>query len=437
MLIVSQREVEYAHRDHGGPWDPNKAGTGNKWMDPNDFVGVFFLSTTTMQNPASKAWVVGHTGQTKAYAQKRSEPTSGLLLSSNSDLVLKRNDKKKQQVPKSTKTRSYSFPMETAPATSTRYVPAHIVTAKPVWKRNENLPKEAPKPRGVHFLRGRAVSANEVKEAQKLVEAARKENQESNARILAHPRVNHKDLEDKDEVQLGSIDKSVPEPTKDDYKPINETIREAAALVAEYEARNGLMEYTWPLSGNHSLSNSTLGRKRQAAATSYWYANISPKGKSPFHPKGAAYVVYKNAILDCGAKGDGVTDDTKAIQACIAAQDRCGGDSLTCASTSVMPLVIYFPPGNYLVSSNIEIYFQTNLIGDPIDRPRIIAAKSFQGLGVLSSDFYIPGGGGKGWYINQSNFFRQLRNFIIGMSLFFPLGCCQSRHCLLAVGQFP
>ncbi|KAK3370651.1 pectate lyase superfamily protein-domain-containing protein, partial [Podospora didyma] len=132
-----------------------------------------------------------------------------------------------------------------------------------------------------------------------------------------------------------------------------------------------------------------------------------------FHPSGASYTVYKNAITDCGAKGDGVTDDTKVIQDCIAAQNRCGGESLTCASTSVMPLVIYFPPGNYLVSSSIEMYFQTLLIGDPLDRPRIIAAKSFQGLGVLSSDFYIPGSGGKTWYINQSNFFRQLRNFII------------------------
>jgi len=210
---------------------------------------------------------------------------------------------------------------------------------------------------------------------------------------------------------------NIAELTEADYLPLNETVRAAAALVAEYEARNGLMEYTWPLDFDraNSSTNSTTGpfSKRAATATSYWYANISPKGKSPFHPKASSYVVYKNAITDCGAKGDGLADDTKAIQDCIAAQGRCGGDSLKCASTSVMPLVLYFPPGNYLISSTIEMYFQTLLIGDPTNRPRLIAAKSFGGLGVLSSDKYIKGGGGKSWYINQSNFFRQVRNFII------------------------
>lgn len=68
-------------------------------------------------------------------------------------------------------------------------------------------------------------------------------------------------------------------------------------------------------------------------------------------------------------------------------------------------------PGNYLVSSNIEMYFQTLLVSDPLDRPRFIAASSFQGLGVLSSDFYIPDAGGKSWYINQSsNIIIDIRN---------------------------
>ena len=104
---------------------------------------------------------------------------------------------------------------------------------------------------------------------------------------------------------------------------------------------------------------------------------------------GSEYQVYKNAITDCGATGDGVTDDTKAIQDCIAAQNRCGGHSLECASTSTMPLTVYFPSGTYLISSSIEMYFQTLIVGDPVDRPVFLAARSFQGLGVLSSDFYI------------------------------------------------
>lgn len=359
------------------------------------FVGVFYLKTTKLASPTtSRAWVIDEAQQTVVYS-KRSLPTSG-------PQPEKEKEKKRRVDPPA--------------ATTTAEGPgAPKMTARPLWRRN--VVNSSPEPRGVYHLRGRAIAASQVKSAQDLIAAATKEQQASNARILAHPRVNL-DMNTKEAAQPGTIDNSVPPPTPADYQPVSEAVKEAAAIVAEYEARNGLMEYTWPLSGNHSgAANATAGwnsnMKRAVAATSYWYANISPKGKSPFHPTGSKYVVYKNAVVDCGVKGDGVTDDTKAIQACIAAQNRCGGDSLTCASTSVMPLVLYFPPGNYLVSSNIEMYFQTLLVGDPLDRPRFIAASSFQGLGVLSSDFYIPDAGGKLWYINQSNFFRQVRNIII------------------------
>lgn len=304
--------------------------------------------------------------------------------------------------------------------TTSRPLPIAKETPKPLWRRRDVQTGADPVPRGVYRLRGRDVSASQVQNAQNIITAATRENQASNARRLAHPRVNH-NLGGKGPAETTAIDDTVPVPNKNDYRSINETIREAAAIVAEYEARNGLMEYTWPLSGGRSSANSTgnnstAGIKRATGAegdSSYWYANIEPKGKSPFNPAGASYVVYKNVVTDCGAKGDGETDDTEAIQLCISAQNRCGGDSLSCASTSVMPLVLFFPSGNYLVSSNIEMYFQTLIIGDPLDRPRIIAAKSFQGLGVLSSDYYIPGAGGDSWYINQSNFFRQVRNIII------------------------
>lgn len=400
--------MEAAHKIEGAAADTN---TGHS---TDQFVGVFFLSTTKLASPTtSRAWIIDHVGATRPYSQ-RSLPTS------------KPNKVKKRKVdafptwvanPLLVVRNSSEPKPNPAPVVTTTWQapPVASETAKPRWRRNLKMAPELT-PRGVYRLRGRAVSASQVQNAQSLIAAATKENQASNARILAHPRSNqNKDI--KGPAEAIAIDDAVQTPTKDDYRPINATVREAAALVAEYEARNGLMEYTWPLSGDHasanSTGNSTAAMKRAVAATSYWYANINPKGKSPFHPSGSSYVVYKNVITDCGAAGDGVTDDTKVIQECIAAQNRCGGDSLTCASTSVMPLVLYFPPGDYLVSSNIEMYFQTLIIGDPLDRPRIIAAKSFQGLGVLSSDYYIPGGGGNSWYINQSNFFRQVRNIII------------------------
>jgi hypothetical protein len=43
-------------------------------------------------------------------------------------------------------------------------------------------------------------------------------------------------------------------------------------------------------------------------------------------------------------------------------------------------------------------------------------AGSFSGLGVISSDVYVEGGNGASWYINQNNFYRQVRNFVIDMT---------------------
>lgn len=297
--------------------------------------------------------------------------------------------------------RRSAFGAPTATATAT---PEALWTYNPVIKRDRSPSR--PIPRGVYHLRGRQVSATEIDDARTLIDKVSPEILASNSRKLAHPRTNHK--EGSSTARIVSLNDTVPKPTAEDYNPISNEVKEAAALLAEFDARNGNLEYTWPL----PKSNGTGGNNKRAA-TSYWYAAISPKGRSPFNPAGLSYQVYKHAIDDCHAVGDGMTDDTKAIQDCIADQDRCGGDDLKCASTSVMPLVIYFPPGNYLVSSNIEMYFQTLLIGDPIERPVIIAAPSFQGLGVLSSDYYIPGASGASWYINQNNFMRQVRNFII------------------------
>lgn len=54
---------------------------------------------------------------------------------------------------------------------------------------------------------------------------------------------------------------------------------------------------------------------------------------------------------------------------------------------------MYFPPGNYLVSSTIPMPFGTQVIGDANSRPTLIAAPSFIGLGVLSTDEYTGEGG--------------------------------------------
>jgi len=37
----------------------------------------------------------------------------------------------------------------------------------------------------------------------------------------------------------------------------------------------------------------------------------------------------------------------------------------------------------------------------------------FEGIALIDTDVYIPGGNGDEWYINQNQFYRQIRNFVI------------------------
>lgn len=80
---------------------------------------------------------------------------------------------------------------------------------------------------------------------------------------------------------------------------------------------------------------------------------------------------------------------------------------------------MYFPPGRYLVSRSISVYFGTQIVGDANNWPTIIGASSFVGLGVLSTDVYVenggtgPDGGPLQWYINTARFYSQIRNIRI------------------------
>jgi glucan 1,3-beta-glucosidase len=111
--------------------------------------------------------------------------------------------------------------------------------------------------------------------------------------------------------------------------------------------------------------------------------------------------------------GDGSTDDTVAINNAVSSGNRCGNN---CDSSTVTPAIVYFPAGTYLVSQPIIQYYYTQFIGDPHNLPVIKATANFQGIAVLDTDPYIPGGGGAQWYTNQNNFFRQIRNFVVDIT---------------------
>ncbi|KAK4238373.1 glucan 1,3-beta-glucosidase [Achaetomium macrosporum] len=149
--------------------------------------------------------------------------------------------------------------------------------------------------------------------------------------------------------------------------------------------------------------------ERQSSGSSYWLANMG-HGSFPYAPAG--YPVWRN-VKDYGARGDGVTDDTQAIMDAVEDGGRCG---LLCGSTSVLGAVVFFPPGTYMVSSPIIQYYFTQFIGDPTNKPTIKGLPTFQGIALIDTDVYIPGGNGSQWYINQNQFFRQIRNFVIDLT---------------------
>ncbi|KAJ5544399.1 hypothetical protein N7513_006963 [Penicillium frequentans] len=161
------------------------------------------------------------------------------------------------------------------------------------------------------------------------------------------------------------------------------------------------------LVGAVPMPNSLSVSKR--ASSSYWMANIKRQGVAPFNSN-ADYQVFRN-VKDFGAKGDGSTDDTAAINKAISSGDRCGKG---CDSSTTTPALVYFPPGTYVVSKPIVQYYYTQIVGDAIDLPIIKAAAAFTGMAVIDADPYEDDG--SNWYTNQNNFFRGVRNLVIDLT---------------------
>ncbi|KAF3925329.1 hypothetical protein ABW20_dc0108892 [Dactylellina cionopaga] len=160
--------------------------------------------------------------------------------------------------------------------------------------------------------------------------------------------------------------------------------------------------------------NSPNALEARAAPDNFWLTQMT-HGSSVYAPAG--YPIFRN-VKDYGAKGDGVTDDTDAINAAAKAGGRCEGD---CGSSSVLGAIVYFPSGTYKISKPIFQHYYTQFIGNPNDRPTLKATANFKGIALIDSDFYIPGGDGSQWYINQSNFYRQIRNLILDITALPPM----------------
>jgi hypothetical protein len=186
---------------------------------------------------------------------------------------------------------------------------------------------------------------------------------------------------------------------------------------AQAQAANGTLITSYPDVDEIRSRGQTGPQKRETAT--WWMEGLAHLGTQPFGDNSAYKVWRKVSAPLYNAKGDGVTDDTAVINAAIADGNRCGEG---CESSSTKGAVVYFPGGTYLVSGSIISYYDTQLIGDPNDIPSIKAASTFVGLGVISTDVYVPNGGtgssglAAEWYINTSNFYRQTRNFNIDIT---------------------
>jgi glucan 1,3-beta-glucosidase len=124
------------------------------------------------------------------------------------------------------------------------------------------------------------------------------------------------------------------------------------------------------------------------AASTYWFENIKRSGNT----------VYRS-VKEFGAKGDGVTDDTAAIQKAI--RGRGTGRS-----------VIYFPSGTYLVSSGLKASSWSVFQGDPTNRPVIKATASFSGTVILTGSVRSSSG--------LADFFRTIKDLVFDTTAVSP-----------------
>ncbi|KAI0199632.1 glycoside hydrolase family 55 protein [Astrocystis sublimbata] len=167
--------------------------------------------------------------------------------------------------------------------------------------------------------------------------------------------------------------------------------------------------------GTAAASAGALHQRADSVGSQYWFSTIKRQGIAAYASE-PDYKVFRN-VRDYGAKGDGTTDDTDAINKAVT--DGPGRCIDKCDSRTTHPAIVYFPSGTYLVKKPIVQTYYTQFVGDALNVPTIKGSSDFDGMGVIDAnpyDYTKNQDPPPNWYINQNNFFRQIRNFIIDMT---------------------
>jgi len=188
----------------------------------------------------------------------------------------------------------------------------------------------------------RDVSQSDLDAARELVSGVVAEVEQHNGYLME----NH--------LQNGTTDRYVKP-----FPAVNETVAKAAAMVAEADAAElaaqGKLFKDYTFTGDHAKFNipgMPTGSSLEKRASYYWLPDMAGQYPGNFPYGGdSSYEVFRS-VQDplFGAKGDGVTDDTAAINAAIAYGNRCANN---CGSSSVKGALVYFPPGT---SPSLTLY---------------------------------------------------------------------------------
>lgn len=122
--------------------------------------------------------------------------------------------------------------------------------------------------------------------------------------------------------------------------------------------------------------------------TIFWRETLSTNGKAPFNTD-ASYTVFRN-VKNYGAKGDGTTDDTAAIQAALNA----GTGRTLVSSTTTSPAVVYLPAGTYIITQPLQIPYYTQILGSALKgtSSTIKVTSAWGGGWMLDADPYQSSG---------------------------------------------